>query len=67
MIQSSQLHFVTVAECKYVTEGNQLGFLSERTKRKRNHLHFAGGSKCRWNDQMQEVTVMNCHLLFVSR
>ena len=59
----SQLHFVTVAECKYVTEESQLVFLSERTKRKRNHLHFASGSKCRWNDQMQEITVMNCRLL----
>ena len=49
---------MTVAECKYVTEGSQLVFLSERAERKRNHLHFASGSKCRWNDQMQERTVM---------
>ena len=47
------LHFVTVAECKYVTEGSQLVFLSERTERKRNHLHLRaalnadGMTKCR--------------------
>ena len=63
---ANYLHFVMLAECKYVTEGSQLVFLSERTERKRNHLHLASGSKCRWNDQMQEITVMNCHLLFAS-
>ena len=66
-IRSSQQHFVKAAECKYVTEENPLSFLSERTARKRIHLHFASGSKCRWNDQMQDITVMNCHLLFARR
>ena len=49
------LHFVTVAECKYVTEGSQFVFLSERTERKRSHLHFASGSECRWNAFCQQL------------
>jgi len=42
-------------------EPNWHSCLKERNA-KRNHLHFAGGSKCRWNDQMQEVTVIDCFL-----
>ena len=63
-----QLHFVTVAECKYVTEEKQLGVLSEENERKMYHLHIAraalnaDGMTRNANDRVPQFKVPSCIL-----
>ena len=60
-IWSFHLHFEHFAKCKWFL------WRSVISGRKTNWVHpVTCGSKPTWNDQMQEVTIMHCHLLFNS-